>query len=197
MIEWMRNRNIVDCAGIVSGLVDLCEHLKGRFDKGTMYEIGSFAGESAAVFSYYFREVHCVDPWLPDVICDPRMTFTAEDVERSFDARAEVCGNIRKHKGLSLEVVKGVADDSLDFVYIDGAHDLESVRADIAAWAPKVRPGGFIGGHDYHSNAGSDFHVQTAVDEFFAAGGAYGLQLFGDTSWVGRISRHEFSGFTF
>ena len=187
MIEWMRNRNIVDCAGIVSGLVDLCEHLKGRFDKGTMYEIGSFAGESAAVFSYYFREVHCVDPWLPDVICDPRMTFTAEDVERSFDARAEVCGNIRKHKGLSLEVVKGVADDSLDFVYIDGAHDLESVRADIAAWAPKVRPGGFIGGHDYHSNAGSDFHVQTAVDEFFAAGGAYGLQLFGDTSWVGRI----------
>ena len=185
MIEWMRNRNIVDCAGIVSGLVDLCEHLKGRFDKGTMYEIGSFAGESAAVFSYYFREVHCVDPWLPDVICDPRMTFTAEDVERSFDARAEVCGNIRKHKGLSLEVVKGVADDSLDFVYIDGPHGYDNVMADLEAWWPKVYIGGFMGGHDYQTNPASDFEVYRAVHDFIGIhSSATALRIYADTSWL-------------
>ena len=189
----MRNRNIVDCAGIVSGLHDLCDYLISALGKSkvlVMYEIGSFAGESAEVFAQYFGQVHCVDPWTSDPnICglDSRTTFTCEDVQASFDERAAAAGNIVKHVGYSIDIAPSVDDGSLDFVYIDGAHDLDSVRADIAAWAPKVRPGGFIGGHDYHSNAGSDFHVQTAVDEFFAAGGAYGLQLFGDTSWVGRI----------
>ena len=39
-----------------------------------------------------------------------------------------------------------------DFVFIDGDHRYESVRRDIQAWLPKVRPGGIMGGHDceYH-----------------------------------------------
>ena len=49
----------------------------------------------------------------------------------------------------SLEGARDVADGSLDFVYIDGLHDFDSVMGDILAWAPKVRPGGMISGHDY------------------------------------------------
>lgn len=41
-------------------------------------------------------------------------------------------------------------DGSLDWVHIDARHDYDSVRADIAAWAPKVRPGGWLSGDDYH-----------------------------------------------
>lgn len=37
----------------------------------------------------------------------------------------------------------------LDFCYIDAAHDYESVVADIAAWWPRVKIGGIIGGHDF------------------------------------------------
>jgi len=40
-------------------------------------------------------------------------------------------------------------DGSLDFVWIDGDHSEEAVRADINAWLPKVRNGGWLGGHDY------------------------------------------------
>lgn len=39
-------------------------------------------------------------------------------------------------------------DNSLDFVFIDGDHSEAGVRADITNWLPKIRPGGFITGHD-------------------------------------------------
>jgi predicted O-methyltransferase YrrM len=189
MISWMRNENIVACQGIVSGLYDLCYFLKDRGGAGVMYEIGSFAGESAAIFAKHFKAVHCVDPWTGDPnICglDSRTTFNCEDVQRSFDEVMAAAGNIVKHVGYSIDVAPSVEDESLDFVYIDGMHDYGSVRQDIAAWAPKVRLGGFVGGHDYHENQNSDFEVKRAVDEFFEAGRATDLHLFGDTSWVGR-----------
>lgn len=39
--------------------------------------------------------------------------------------------------------------DGLDFVYIDAAHDHESVRKDLDAWWPAVAPGGILAGHDW------------------------------------------------
>lgn len=67
---------------------------------------------------------------------------------------AEACQRLAPFKvsvrrGLSVDVAETVPDGSLDFVYIDGNHTLPFVIADIAAWAPKVRPGGIVAGHDY------------------------------------------------
>lgn len=53
-------------------------------------------------------------------------------------------------------------DASLDFVYIDAAHDYDNVIADIKAWLPKVKPGGTLAGHDYGS-----IGVYRAVNEVF------------------------------
>ena len=44
------------------------------------------------------------------------------------------------------------ADGSLEWVHLDARHDYQSVVADINAWAPKVRPGGWLSGDDYHAD---------------------------------------------
>jgi len=40
-------------------------------------------------------------------------------------------------------------DASLEWVHLDARHDYESVKADIEAWRPKVRAGGWLSGDDY------------------------------------------------
>jgi hypothetical protein len=41
------------------------------------------------------------------------------------------------------------ADASVDWVHLDARHDYASVKADIEAWRPKVRSGGWLSGDDY------------------------------------------------
>ena len=65
----------------------------------------------------------------------------------------------------SLSASMDVKDKSLDLVFIDAAHDYESIAEDIKAWLPKVRDGGIICGHDYLP--GEYDGVVKAVDENF------------------------------
>jgi hypothetical protein len=41
------------------------------------------------------------------------------------------------------------ANQSIAWVHLDAKHDYDSVKADIAAWLPKVRRGGWLSGDDY------------------------------------------------
>lgn len=66
--------------------------------------------------------------------------------------------------GESTQVAAIFADGSLDFVFIDGSHDYDSVKADILAWLPKVKPGGRLAGHDFDEEG-----VHTAVQELLGA----------------------------
>lgn len=43
-----------------------------------------------------------------------------------------------------------VEDGSLDFCFIDADHSEAAVHDDIVCWRSKVRPGGWLGGHDYN-----------------------------------------------
>jgi len=92
---------------------------------------------------------------------------------------------IKKHPGLakfyfttSLVASKKLPDDSLDFVFIDAGHDYISVKEDILLWAPKVKVGGMIFGHDFCD----DFPgVEQAVRELF---GDKGYELADDSVWI-------------
>lgn len=67
----------------------------------------------------------------------------------------------------SVEASKLFQDGELDFVYIDANHELSHVIADLTAWAPKVRPGGIVAGHDYRKVKGNGpFHVVQAVQAY-------------------------------
>ena len=62
------------------------------------------------------------------------------------------------------EFAKAFEDESLDCVFIDARHDYASVLEDISTWYAKVRPGGFMTGHDFnHKWPG----VQRAVADHF------------------------------
>lgn len=51
----------------------------------------------------------------------------------------------------SLEAAQQVENGSLDFVYIDADHSGDAVLMDILLWAPKVRKGGCVAGHDWYA----------------------------------------------
>jgi len=47
------------------------------------------------------------------------------------------------------DAVNDIADNELDFVFIDGLHTTEQVYKDILNYYPKLRSGGLISGHDW------------------------------------------------
>ena len=49
----------------------------------------------------------------------------------------------------SITAAKLFQDESLEWVHLDGRHDYASVKADIDAWLPKVKRGGWLSGDDY------------------------------------------------
>ena len=101
--------------------------------------------------------LYAVDPWAPqDGYLEVKNNKTRMDYAL---AKAKVALAPYRHqivKATSIEASKKIADRSLDFCYIDGNHLREHVLADIAAWAPKVKVGGILSGHDakvYHNKA--------------------------------------------
>lgn len=75
--------------------------------------------------------------------------------------RVGVPGSLKIIEGDSCDASEEVADHSLDAVFIDAAHDFQSVSEDLIAWTPKVKRGGIIAGHDYDYD-----QVQQAVELF-------------------------------
>ena len=51
--------------------------------------------------------------------------------------------------GESVKAADLFGDGVLDFVFIDADHSAASVQADVEAWLPKVRPCGYVTGHDW------------------------------------------------
>jgi hypothetical protein len=68
----------------------------------------------------------------------------------------------------SVDAAAQMADASLDLVFLDADHSYQGVREDLVAWVPKVKPGGWIGGHDYENPEPKfDFSgVERAVNEW-------------------------------
>jgi Methyltransferase domain len=172
---------------IRKGLVAMCMRIHSEENRdviyssdGIMFEIGSYAGESAEIFSPFFDEVHCVDPWADLSYFG---VAQSEDVEREFDRRTTPLGNVFKHKGTSRDWVAQTPDESIDFVYIDALHDYHSVLQDIGGWWPKVKKGGWIGGHDYLPQNVGWSKVAEAVDVFFKGKLP---EVFPDSSWLMR-----------
>ena len=120
-----------------------------------------------------------VDPWSADNKDESYIDSGAHDgvADQAFfdHAYKTTMKNIRPFlkrtkifRMKSLEAAKMIKDFSLDYVFIDGDHSYDGVHRDIEAWKSKVKPGGWIGGHDYKSPRFAG--VVCAVHEFFQEG---------------------------
>jgi len=105
----------------------------------------------------------CVDPYTPyqDVI-------DYQDEESQAAARANAfltleCFGARTHWMYtdSVDAARQIPRNWFDFVFIDANHEYKYVKQDIEVWAPCIRHGGLLCGHDW-TMAG----VNKAVKEF-------------------------------
>jgi hypothetical protein len=121
------------------------------FTKGV--EVGVWEGEYSEMFCQGIPglDLLCVDPWM--AYSDYGDYKQPGRMERSFGIATKRLApyHCRLMRMFSVDAAEEIPNGSLDFMYIDGNHQLEFVIADLAAWIPKVRVGGVIAGHDYKS----------------------------------------------
>lgn len=134
-------------------------------------EIGCWKGRSSAFMAVEIANsgkkirFDCVDTWLGSD--EPQ--HLADEAVKNGSLFDEFCKNVMPVKNYigivrmaSVEAAELYGNESLDFVFIDAAHDYESVKADIEAWFPKMKEGGVLAGDDFRWKG-----VERAVTEKF------------------------------
>jgi hypothetical protein len=167
-----------------------------RTPEGDIVEIGSYVGRTAALFAmlsarYGLGKVLCVDPWAVEAIdqgADALREF-AETMDwagwrRLFEINVAPFANGRLNyiHGKSVDAARQYAASptvvtetfgetrfagEIGLLYIDGNHEYSHVLDDCRAWAPRVRPGGWIVFDDYVWAWGDG--VRRVGDDFLAA----------------------------
>lgn len=166
-------------------------------DGGRFVEVGSWYGRSTAFMAVQIVnsgkkiELIAVDTWkgseehrLGGMSEDPNIVVSG-DILPIFKRNMlplEGVYNVKTVQATSVEAAIQCSDRTFDFVFIDAAHDYDNVIADIRAWWPKVKVGGWIGGHDYSADWPG---VVRAVSEFFVFPGRGSVELM-EGSWLIR-----------
>lgn len=97
--------------------------------------------------------------------------------QKQLDNQYALCVNkfqnlpfVKIIRSLSVEGTNHFPDEHFDFIYIDAAHDYDSVKEDLNAWWSKLKEGGVFSGHDYFPDRrvwrGKEVGVYKAVNEF-------------------------------
>ncbi len=152
----------------------LCKKLP---DKAKILEIGSYQGGSTVAIGHAIAgtssTLYCVDTWFDFIglhdFADVDRSAIADDLvvfSNFLKNTSFFSDNLRVLKGKASAFAELLAGAGFDLIFIDGAHDYESVRNDIKIAFSALKPGGLICGHDYHT-AGKG--VVRAVTELVAA----------------------------
>lgn len=154
------------------------------------YEKGFFRGAEIGVCHGTYSKVLCDEiPGVSLISVDPyRRVYNDyrsdklelnNEYEALFDHATKLLEpypNCRIVREESLDAVRDVPYESLDFVYIDGSHEFDYVITDIVEWAKRVKPGGIIAGHDYIQDK-FKCDVIDAVNAYVKAHGIKDLKL--------------------
>lgn len=135
-------------------------------------------------------ELHLVDIWsfrsdFESCIYGGVIAKGQEDMEniyRNVVAAFAEHPEVKIHRALSTEAAARIPDEHLDWVYIDGDHYYDGIKADLEAYYPKVKRGGIICGDDLKwtkPKLNGDKPVERAVMELVRDKGIKRMRIFG------------------
>jgi predicted O-methyltransferase YrrM len=120
-------------------------HLAKENNGKIFVEIGSYLGASSCFIAngMNYAKLYCIDTWENDGMIEGK--------RETFD---EFRKNTQKYQNMiiplhttSITAAK-TFDKGVDFIFIDGDHSYEGVKADVDAWLPKLNKGALIIFHD-------------------------------------------------
>lgn len=135
---------------------------------GHIYAVDTFMG-SADDTQYYLKDKP--ESWLFDQFRENLADHIASGLVVPMRMRSTVAAAYAQ-----------VSGTKFDMVFIDGAHDFESVRSDILAWRPLIKDGGLLSGHDFDWGFPGTVH---AVKELVAE---VPHQVNGTSLWYTNVS---------
>ena len=127
-------------------LVDRFELLKMMPKNAVVAEIGVASGDYSSKIIQLTNpsKLHLVDFW-----GSSRYNEAVKNtVYTKFDAEIK-SKKIEISLGLSTQVVDGFQNDYFDWIYIDTDHTYKTTLEELLSYAPKMKQGGIISGHDY------------------------------------------------
>ena len=144
-------------------------------DNSLFVEIGSWKGTSSTYMGVELINANkkntkfvCIDTWGENDDGE----YLSEDSIINNTVYQEFLNNIKplQEEGLNIIPIKNrsdlavteFADNSIDFIYIDGSHLYENVKNDILLYLSKMKNNSIIAGHDWQSD-----DVRRAVEECF------------------------------
>jgi hypothetical protein len=166
----------------------------GHLDAPKVAEVGVFTGELSSRLLARHPGLHLtmIDSWgegFGKAYLDSTDYHANMAQGQHEECYAQATANVRFAgararvlRGRSVDAAGTIANKSLDLAFIDADHTYEGCKADLAAYWPKVKPGGVISGHDYANDAW-EFGptVKRAVDEFITS---HGLTLELGENWT-------------
>ncbi len=147
-------------------LVDRVELLRRLPNGGTVMECGVDEGHLSRQILQIAKpnQLILVDTWATQ-------RFNASKLEKIQHEFADdiTTGRVRIERLTSVEALRAAADHSLDWIYIDTDHSYATTRDELLLAEKKVKPDGYICGHDYTIGSWPSYHrygVIEAVNAF-------------------------------
>lgn len=139
---------------------ELYHQIGTRYKNSILVEVGSWLGKSvaflASVSEFYKNnnKIYAIDTWNGldiNYMEEIKQKYNKPSIYDIFKDNINDCGFeniITPIVSCSWEAAENFENESCDFIFIDADHSYESVKKDILAWYPKLKPGGSFAGHD-------------------------------------------------
>ncbi|MCW5713423.1 MAG: class I SAM-dependent methyltransferase [Bauldia sp.] len=155
-------------------------------------EIGVYKGGFGEFLLPHCRKLYLVDPWYrlggywQSGIPNDSRAETVIEILSVYKSEINA-GQVEVIVDYGASFLAGMRDRWFDFLYLDGSHNYEQTKKDLAQALPKMKSGGAVVGDDYDPDPASNQHgVFRAVNEF-VAGHGFSLTLNRSRQWGFRV----------